>query len=162
MKNITNLSELLEIDNNIECRRRSPIVGIVLAVAGAAMLVASYLTKESAQLSTLLFTIGFIVLAAGIIVALGKRYRLSYRPTGEKISCRKMLFDPKERGRLYSCISKGDLDTLQSFSTSQSSSLMAILYTTPSGSISIVQVQEYVPHQYEPSTEPVIYHKQLA
>lgn len=53
-------------------------------------------------------------------------------------------------------VRNNDLKALAKVPTSQSAAVLHICWATPSGKLRVEQVQEYIPHRYEPVTEVLV------
>ena len=57
---------------------------------------------------------------------------------------------------LSEAVRNNNHESLAKIPTSQSAAVLHICWTTPSGKLRVEQVQEYIPHRYEPVTEVLV------
>ena len=79
-----------------------------------------------------------------------------YKPTGERIRRYEIYYQAADKPALCAAVSSGDMERLVNIPRNdKSSSLLLTLYATESGSFSMGQVSQYVPHAFEPVTDVV-------
>ena len=116
-------------------RRKSPVIALIVALAGSALAVWS-LTSDTmvdrGNLSSMLMLVGERI----------RRYEIYYQAADKPALC--------------AAVSSGDMERLVNIPRNdKSSSLLLTLYATESGSFSMGQVSQYVPHAFEPVTDVV-------
>ena len=113
-------------------RRKSPVIALIVALAGSALAVWS-LTSDT-------------MVDRGNV----------YKPTGERIRRYEIYYQAADKPALCAAVSSGDMERLVNIPRNdKSSSLLLTLYATESGSFSMGQVSQYVPHAFEPVTDVV-------
>lgn len=148
-------------DNTVILRKKNPVVALVLAAAGSALTVWSLTSSslvERADLSSMLMMAGGILALVGFIkLAMAMRASIPvYKPTGERIQRYELFYQAMDKPALCAAVTAGDVKRLTAIPRNEkSSNLLLTLYTTPSGSFSVGQVSQYVPHAFEPVTEVV-------
>ena len=136
-------------------RRKSPVIALIVALAGSALAVWS-LTSDTmvdrGNLSSMLMLVGGLIAIVGFIKA-GVTFSSAapvYKPTGE------IYYQAADKPALCAAVSSGDMERLVNIPRNdKSSSLLLTLYATESGSFSMGQVSQYVPHAFEPVTDVV-------
>lgn len=144
-------------DGNIVRQRKNPVVPALISVVGVALTVwslASPEMKESANLSSSLMLLGFVLILIGIIrlIVVMKGRVPFYKPTSERLRRSEMFYDAKDKWTVCNAIEAGNIEVLNGIPKSDASGVLLTVYTTPSGSFTAAQVSEYVPHQFVPVT----------
>ena len=142
-------------------RRKSPVIALIVALAGSALAVWS-LTSDTmvdrGNLSSMLMLVGGLIAIVGFIKA-GVTFSSAapvYKPTGERIRRYEIYYQAADQPALCAAVSSGDMERLVNIPRNdKSSSLLLTLYATESGSFSMGQVSQYVPHAFEPVTDVV-------
>ena len=130
-------------------------------LAGSALAVWS-LTSDTmvdrGNLSSMLMLVGGLIAIVGFIKA-GVTFSSAapvYKPTGERIRRYEIYYQAADKPALCAAVSSGDMERLVNIPRNdKSSSLLLTLYATESGSFSMGQVSQYVPHAFEPVTDVV-------
>ena len=135
-------------------RRKSPVIALIVALAGSALAVWS-LTSDTmvdrGNLSSMLMLVGGLIAIVGFSSAAPV-----YKPTGERIRRYEIYYQAADKPALCAAVSSGDMERLVNIPRNdKSSSLLLTLYATESGSFSMGQVSQYVPHAFEPVTDVV-------
>ncbi len=148
----------------IVARRYNPIVGILITViATVAMIGANYIEPfaSNSDLYQYLMMVGFLVLATGVTMICywlwGDSVRPHYAPTNEKLIRHDMTFNIADANRVEALVAAGDFKALDSLPHSAASGLIVIIYAAASGKFAIAQALEYVPHEYQPMSEPHLF-----
>ncbi len=158
MSNISLLSDTLYAQEGVVARKKSFIVSVLILIVGCAVAVWSLKSPafaENKSLTSALMLIGSLVALFGLIrLLVGISARVPYySPTGEKLRCQKIYFDMSERAALLAAFQAGDMERIMKLSRTNSSNVLLVCYSTPSGSCVLAQVQEYIPHEFAPITE---------
>lgn len=158
MSNFPLLSDALYTQEGVVARKKSFVIPAILLVVGAAVAVWSLQSPglaENKSLSSALMLIGGLVALYGLIrLLVGISARVPYyAPTGERLRSKKIFFELSERAALLAAFQAGDLDRIMKLARTNSSNVLLVCYTTPSGSCILAQVQEYVPHEFVPVTD---------
>jgi len=160
MKDISQANKLLTVDSSITKKRKNLISTILLILAGIFIIVYSCKINCPENLNSILSVIvivGFIMSISGIIMIVFPSKKLIYKPTGEKIKKQVCYFDSKEENEVMEKLLKGNFADLKIMAANNNSSqLKAEIYFTESAEFSVVQLQKYVPYQYEPIMEPYV------
>lgn len=156
MKNISDVNDLLSLDNNITAKKKSPIIPIITGLAGITILAYAFSIREDFNLSSALLSIGAALFLISIIGIIRKRQALYYAPTGEKVVCKQQFFSLGKKKEVLENLNNKDFGKLRAASSNNDSALMVIIYSTPSESHGIAQILEYIDYQYAPINEPVI------
>lgn len=166
MSAINHIDETIANYESIRMKPKNPLPGILLAIAGTALIIMNYTVEgiaSNANLSSGLVLLGTLAAIAGIImlliIFLGKKGIPVYIPTGQKLDRREFYYDTSLRDKVCAFVTKGDFSSLSALPRSESSSLMAVVYSTPGNDIALAQVLEFVPHFYQPLDEPIVFGK---
>lgn len=140
---------------NIKRKYTNSLKGII---AGAVCSAALLINVSSVWLNALVLTIGWTGVAILASVALyylvGDCCRPVYRPTGEVMKRNETYYELSQDPLLLTHLENKNLAAIES----QSAAVMHICWATPSGKLRVEQVQEYIPHRYEPVTEVLVNH----
>lgn len=146
---------------DISQRRKSPVISLAVALAGCALAVWSLTARtmvDHDNLSSTLMLVGGLIAIVGFIkagVSLSATMPV-YKPTGERIRRYEIFYQATDKPALCAAVTAGDMERLVGIPrTDKSSGLLLTLYATESGSFSMGQVSQYVPHAFEPVTEVV-------
>ena len=160
MNNILNREDLCGYFPEVILRPASRLVPTMITLVGIIILVWASSLTESNGFSAALFMIGVVALAIGIITLIRPTRSLRYLPTGEKVVRHLEGYEQEARSRIEQALATGDIEALNALkSHSNSTPLVVVTYSTPSGSLCIGQVLHYVPYEYEPLGEPVVHKK---
>lgn len=142
-------------------RRKSPVVALIVALAGSALAVWSLTSGalvDHDNLSSMLMLAGGLIAIVGFIKA-GVTFNSAvpvYKPTGERIRRYEIYYQAADKPALCAAVSAGDMERLVGIPRNdKSSSLLLTLYATGSGSFAMGQASQYVPHVFEPVTDVV-------
>lgn len=156
MKNISDVNDLLSLDNNITAKKKSPFIPVLTGLAGITILAYAFSIREDFNLSSALLSVGAALFLISIIGMIRKRQLLYYTPTGEKVVCKQQFFSLGKKKEVLENLNNKDFGKLYAASSNNDSALMVIIYSTPSESHGIAQILEYIDYQYAPINEPVI------
>ena len=145
-------------------RRYNPILGIVITLAAAAaMFGANYIEPFASNRDMFQYLMmgGFLVLATGATMIcywlLGDSVHPYYKPTNERLVRTDMIFNVADINRVETLVAAGDFKTLESLPRGTASGLIVVVYATKSGKFAMAQTLEYVPHEYQPVSEPHLF-----
>ena len=131
---------------------------IVITLFGVGVLAIANSLRDAENLSTLLLTIGIVLLAFGIIKLIRPSRKIYYVATGEVVRRHIEGHEQESKERVVAACREGNFGQIAALAAKNSSTpLVSVTYTTPSGSLRIGQVLNYVPYEYQPLMEPVIY-----
>lgn len=145
-------------------RRYNPMLGIVIVVvAAAAMLSANFIEPFASDrdLFQYLMMVGFMVLITGITMIcywlFGDSVHPYYAPTNERLTRTDLSFNIADANRVEKLVAAGDFKALESLPRSAASGLIVVIYTVASGKFAMAQTLEYVPHEYQPISDPHLF-----
>ncbi len=159
MDTIQNINEVIySTHKDVIRRKKNPLIPILVTVAGLALTIWS-LGAESlitqANLASGLMFLGLTLSIAGAILTV-KAFLSSvpvYGPGKERLYRSERFFDPKHKRALCEALESGRADEVAKLPHSETSGVVLTLWATRSGSFTLAQVAEYVPHRFEPVTE---------
>lgn len=145
-------------------RRYNPLLGIIItAVAAVAMIGANYVEPFASDrdLYQYVMMAGFLVLVTGATMIcywlFGDSTHPYYVPTNEKLLRTDMTFNAADANRVETLVAAGDFKALENLPRSSASGLVVIVYSAASGKFAAAQTLEYVPHEYQPISEPHVF-----
>ena len=145
-------------------RRYNPILGIVITLAAAAaMFGANHIEPFASNRDMFQYLMmgGFLVLATGATMIcywlFGDSVHPYYKPTNERLVRTDMIFNVADINRVETLVAAGDFKTLESLPRGTASGLIVVVYATKSGKFAMAQTLEYVPHEYQPVSEPHLF-----
>lgn len=155
MNNIMTSSDFVaQFDSHIAITNKSRLLALLLTICGAALLFVAHLLREAEDLSTVVMTIGVVVLAVGVVKCIRPGSKITHKATGEHIRRELLGFESEQRAEAERALSEGRFEELKKLVAKGSSApVVAVIYTTPSGGVKVGQLLHYVPYQYEPLTK---------
>lgn len=159
MENIMHKEGLCAHCPQVEMRYKSRLMPVVATLLSVAVVVLSFMLKEMEDLSTVLLTVGIVALVVSVIKLVSPSKVLIYTPTGEKVSRSSINHSAELIERVEHALSSGNVELLRALAAKESSPLMTVLYTTPSGSLLAGQTLQYIPYEYHPKTRVYIFTK---
>lgn len=153
--------QILE-SNNITVKKKSPVTAIAILLAAiAAAVIATFLddTSDMKMPAILLsFTLGIIAVTNFVT----RKGYMVYAPTGEELKEYKIFFESREREKVLSLLEKEKFNEVIVYEKNDTNLPIKVeLSTTPSNSIAIYRVYNFVPYAYEPITETIVCKKQI-
>lgn len=150
--------------DTVVARRYNPILGIAITiVAAVVMLGAGYVEPFASNRDMFQYLMmgGFLVLATGTTMIcywlFGDSVRPYYAPTNERLVRHDLMFNIADINRVEGLVAAGDFKALESLPRSSASGLIVVVYAVKSGKFAIAQTLEYVPHEYQPVSEPHLF-----
>ncbi len=157
MSNFKNINEEVFNLEDVYTEKVSKKLFGLLLVAGVFALIASTRMTEVEILGVLLFCVAFGMIVMGF-VGLSRPAEVIYcKHTKEPLVKQVIYFDSADKDKVRTAIKQGDKELLKQVSDGQQNNMRAIVYATPSYKYSVFQIQTFVPHEYVPVEEPVIY-----
>lgn len=156
MKDITKREDLLALCGEIDVKSKSRFVPVMLLLVGIIIVVLAFVVKELDNLSTALLTVGFVLAVVGVVKCVRPGERLVYRPTGEVIGLRKLNHELEFKPNIECAIVDGNIEGIITLRADGSAPLMSVCWSTPSGSLFVGQLLQYIPYEYKPQMEPVL------
>lgn len=150
--------------NEIVMRRRSPLAALVVLCVGAILLVLNFtansdhesgLQAGAALGGVTACGIGVVMLALTFTGKKSQPWSLAERKPLRKTTT---FYSFADRDKVADAVRRNDRKALADIPVSQSAAVMHICWATPSGKLRVEQVQEYIPHRYEPVTEVLVNH----
>ncbi|MCH5216010.1 MAG: hypothetical protein J1F10_03635 [Muribaculaceae bacterium] len=157
MKNISNLDDLLSLNNQIIKSRKNYFTGIGLTLLGTAIItIGTLINPEHDSIMLATMTAGVVIALIGLVKLCMPSNRLIYAGTGEQLKKIDIYYDSEYDGAMIENIHDCTFDKLKKLAHSRGSKKLATVYSTPSGKIRIAQIFNFVPYEYEPKTEPMV------
>lgn len=157
MKNILNTEELLSLDHNLAPVKRKTIIHMVTFIAGvAAIFFGTHITAPD-YICYLLAVGGIILSIIAICNIFIQPHDIVNQKTNEILHKQKMYFYSKDEKEVIQDIHNGKLKSLLN-KTCQSGQLLAIVYASQKNDYYVAQIFKFVPYEFQPYTEPIIYH----
>lgn len=156
MSEIKNIDNVLSENHAIAVKTKNRLASIVILVGGCVVGYFSMTMPGNENLGFGLLFIGIILGIIGLAGVIKPRKYLCYTPTGEVLKEHLYYFDAADKKAVDTALKSGELNLLKLMTTKDSTNMRAIVYTTPSSSYSISQIQTYVPYEYVPVEEPFI------
>lgn len=137
----------------IGSRRKKPLLSSIILILGLVCMMVPSL-KSMMLLGLLLVLTGVILLFIDLL-----QKQPYYIPTKEKLFKKELLFDMGKRDVIRKDVMNGDFSALEGVSQKEDGAIKVVVYKPKSGDILLTQVQEYIPHAYEPMTEMKVFKK---
>lgn len=150
----------------ISRRKKGPLAGIIVLACGIAVLLLSLKMPMGDTAKMSLLTIGILAILTGFFMAVlsittGK-CRLIYQPTGSSIKHYQRYINADDRNALRECIISGDLSQLHKIRIENSTRGLLHIYLSCDGQYALMQLDEYIPHCFEPSTPVAAFNAEQA
>lgn len=140
--------------------RRKPLyTAVLLAAAGAAMIVANNVWAEALtnNLSSAFVFVGGALLLAGMILLLVRLFGSEgdpyHRAQRRFLSYDELSFRHEDGSRVVRCIDEGDLEGLLALPRADVPAVTVALYRTPDNRFAAMQAFAYAELEYRPLTE---------
>ena len=158
MSNYPLLTDVLYHQDGVVARKKNPVFPLVVVAAGIGLSIWSLnapALEDSKNLSASLMLVGGVVALLGLIrlVMAFTGKKPVYGPTGETLTRKELFFEAQDRQALLAAFQAGDMEKIERIPHGHSSNVLLMIYTTPSGSCTLAQVQEYVPHEFVAVTD---------
>lgn len=145
----------------IEVKSKSIVGALIIIILSCLLVVVAstpVITNQVASMS--LIVIGIITLIYGILKLWSDRTRnkqvFVYQPTNEKMKRISIYVDSKDMLRVQNCIAKQNFAELMQVKKLMTSGHYIDILGTDSGKCYVMQMLDYVPHQFEPVSEVVV------
>lgn len=157
MKNISNLDDLLSLNNKITKARHNYNTAIGIIILGCALTaIGSFINPEHDALMLSAIAAGMIITVVGVIKLCLPSSRIIYTETGEPLKKFDIYYDSEYDGAMLKDIQNCTFDSLKKMAQSHGSKKLATVYATPSGKFRIAQIFNFVPYEYKPFSEPIV------
>jgi hypothetical protein len=145
-------------DENIINVKNSPGKAIMLIVAGIALVIISIIgiNNESVRIGIVLT--GIVLAIVGIGYWFSNTENYVYEPTGKKLTKHKIFLSPYDAKKMISDINMKNFSNLKEIKKVVDSGYWIDIRITDDGSICLLQIMEYIPHEFVPSSPVVILH----
>lgn len=161
MEDYTKIEEYMAAgsDSRIIKKTKNPAHGIIILLAGAAVLIVGARFKMPDALQMGLMAIGAIAAMAGgimlILVAVSDCGGYRFKPTGSCIKHHRRYINADDRQKMLECIRYADMKQIDQVRKETSTGTLLQAYASKDGAFAVVQVEEYIPHDFVPMTPPV-------
>lgn len=146
-------------DGNISKQRKNPFWGILLLVVGLVVIVLSIRCHlpETVQIACLSLGVLATLVGAVMLVLLSTSDCGGFRfnTTGACICRYRRYIATADRQQLLNCVNAGDMRLLNQVHKETSTGTLLQAYISKDGNYAILQVEEYIPHDFVPITPPV-------
>lgn len=150
--------------NDIVMRRRSPLTGLMVLLIGIVLLILNFTSSGDSEsgLQAGAAIGGVVASCVGVVMLVVAFTGSKCVPwsVAERKPLRKQshFYSFTDRDRVADAVRRDDRQALAAIHNSESSAVVHICWATPSGRLRVEQVQEYIPHRYEPVTEVIVRH----
>ncbi len=168
METFENINDVLyQVNPDIIRRKKNPILPFLVLVCGVGLTFWSLnaeALQDRANLSASLMFAGIVLVLVGIVSVVRAFVSTSpyYRPTGEKLYRSECFFEQKDKRALCTALEAGRVEEVAALPKSEISGVVLTIYATRSGSCTLVQVAEYVPHRFVPITSVISFTQEQA
>lgn len=147
-------------DEKIIKTKKSPIQAILVTLSGIVLLILGVTVISNDMLTLLLSAIGVAIIILGIVLIIlntGKNaVDYVYEPTGKKMKKYKVYLNEQDTHLMISCINNNDFKKISQLKKNLSTGHMLECLGTDDAQIFIIQLMEYIPHNYVPSSPVII------
>ncbi len=163
MENYKDINTYLE-DNgnqNIEVKSKSIACALVIIIVSALLVIVAATPVIANQvLSMSLIVLGAIAIIYGILKLWSDKTRnkqvFIYQPTNEKMKRMSVYVDSNDMLKVQNCIAKNNYAELSNVKKLMTSGHYIDILGTGSGKCYVLQMLDYVPHQFEPVSEVAV------
>lgn|SRR5574344_1104929 len=162
MENFLNIEQYINAnaDKKIVKKSRNPFLGIVLLLAGAACTVLSMKIAMGDALKMAILTLGIFIIIIGMILIIicfskDSGYYV-YTPTGSRMKSYKRYINANDKQRCRDGLATGKVDVLDHITPEVSTSTLVNILLAKDKSCTVLQLDEYIPHEFMPVTEVLI------
>ncbi len=160
MIDLTKADMLGSADELIVKASKNYLKTAIFILAGAVSLALAVVFKNSQLLNMLFMIAGASLLVVGLILLFSSSDRWAYAPTKEIFHKEKYYFNRSDREKVMAALKNGEFGALRQYSNQDTvSQNIVMVYSTKSGSCRIVQTFHYVPYNYIPDADPIVYKK---
>lgn len=158
MKNILNLNELLSLDGNLTTTKNHFVINSIAILIGiAGVSIGTQIDAPDYLQYTL--AVGGVIIA---IIALGNLFTqpdtIANNKTHETLHKHKLFFHASDEHFVKDVIAQGKINDLLDRSC-EHGPIQAIIYSTANKQYYIAQLFKFVPYEYQPYSDPVIFSK---
>lgn len=168
METFENINDVLyQVNPDIVRRKKNPVLPLLIVLCGVGLTFWSLnaeMLQDRANLSSALLFAGIALVLIGVVATI-RAFASStpcYRPTGEKLYRSERFFEQKDKRALCGALEAGRADEVAALPQSETSGVVLTIYATRSGSCTLVQAAEYIPHRFVPITSVISFTKEQA
>lgn len=149
------IEEYLNSEPIFEKKKNNPLISVLIIVASIVILILSLQMSAGDSVRMLLLSVGIlgILVGAGLFIGQCCSSHYEYSPTHSKMKRYHRYIDSDNRQLCRDILSNKDMTKLSGVQTCASSSFMLVFYLSVDKQFGVVQLQEYIPHNFEPTTE---------
>ena len=137
--------------------KTKPLYWLVLLVVGIVLIVLGVLI-DSEITTPLAVVIGFVAATVGVVFLLRKSVNYIYKPTGKRLKRYKIYLNPSDAKKVVSCINSNTFSGMKGMKKAMDSGHLIEARGTDDGEIFLLQLLEYIPHDFVPSSPVVVLH----
>ncbi len=147
-------------DEKIIKTKKSPLQSVIISVTGILLLLLGIIVVNNETISLLLAFLGTLLAIPGIIlfiINMGKNsVDYIYEPTGKRFKKHTVYLDEQDARSMMSCINNDDFNRISQFKKTMDSGHLLECRGTNDGQIFLVQLSQYIPHDYVPASPVAI------
>lgn len=147
---------LLNNDNNIEKHRSTPFSGILLLAGGIILIPLGLHAAMSDIIQMTILTAGTIAALAGLFIVIfnvtSKSSHFIYKPTGAKMKRYRRYINADNRQTCRDSITSSHWEAFENIAAENSTGTLLHIYMSVDERFALVQLEEYVPHEFHPIT----------
>lgn len=140
----------------ITLHKKGPWTGVITLVSGIAVLALSFKIATADAAKMTLLTIGILAAIVGLFMAVltitAGKSKLVYQPSNSPMKHYRRYINADDRQALREYINSGDLKQLNKIRIENSTCSLLHIYLSKDGQYALMQLDEYIPHSFEPIT----------
>ena len=158
MKNILNTADLLSLDANLKPSRRIIIIPMILFIFSVATMFFGSQINASDYICYFVVITGLVasIISLGSIFCFTQNI-INYR-TQETLHKHKLYFNVNEENTITNLLKEGNINPLFEMSC-DCGSILTVIYSTTNKNYYIAQIFKFVPYEYIPYKDPIIFNK---
>lgn len=160
MKNILNINDLLSLDNNLSPVKRPVIIKMVTFMIGVACIFFGVQIEAPDYICYLLAVGGLLTSIISLSLIFSNQQEIVNLKTDETLHKHKLYFHSNEESNINELLANGNIKSLLQLATNNGP-LLTIIYSSTNKNYYIAQLFKFVPYEYQPYSNPIIYNKTL-
>lgn len=158
MKNILNINDLLSLDNNLSPVKRPYFLQMITFMIGVACMFFGVQIEAPDYVCYLLAVGGLLIAIISISLIFSHPNEIINNKTHQTLHKHKLYFHTKEENTITELLTNGNIKSLLPLA-SNNGPLLTIIYSSTNKSYYIAQMFKFVPYEYQPHSDPIIYNK---
>lgn len=158
MKNILNSNELISLDQNLRPNRRAVVFPMIFFMLGVAGMFFGMQIDTHDYICYLIAITGLLTTIISLSSLFCQSQNIINNKTNETLYKHKLYFHANEESTVSNLLKKGDINSLLDLSC-KCGPILTIIYSTTNKNYYIAQIFKFVPYEYIPYQDPIIFNQ---